>query len=68
MNTLPEGPSSPRETTSPAATLFMAFLTLVAIALIGYFAFAPRPAPEPTDRAIAVEEAGRALTGTAGAR
>ena len=65
MNTLPEGSPPAREPSSPAATLFMAFLTLAAIALIGYFAFAPRPA-EPTDRAITVEEAGRG--GTAGAR
>lgn len=71
MNTLPEGSPSAREPGSSLATLFMALLALAALALIGYFAFAPRPTPEPGDNAIAVEEAGRGAAASppaAGAR
>ena len=60
MNTLPGSAPHEHEPASNVATLFMVFLVLAALVLIGYFAFAGRPTADPTDSAITVEEPGRA--------
>lgn len=67
MTLPPEGSSSAREPASNAATLFMALLVLAALVLIGYFAFASRPAGDSANgAAITVEEPGRAAGASAG--